>query len=59
VSLVPATLDPAKRHEVALVPLQESSATIELAMIWRADQESQVVHSFLDTVRKWCKESRP
>src|SRR5437667_11723780 len=59
VSLVPATLDPAKRHEVALVPLQESSATLELAMIWRTDQESQVVHSFLDTVRVWCKESRP
>jgi len=56
VSLVPATLEPAKRPEVALVPLRESAATVELAMIWRLDQQSPVLHRFLDTVRAWCKE---
>jgi DNA-binding transcriptional LysR family regulator len=56
VSLVPATLEPTKQADVALVPLRESSATIELAMIWRRDQRSQVVSGFLDTVRAWCKE---
>src|SRR5438105_490610 len=56
VSLVPATLEPTKRPEVALVPLRESAATVELAMIWRLDQGSPVLHRFLDTVRAWCKE---
>ncbi len=56
VSLVPATLTPADRPEVALVPLRESAATLELGMIWRFDQTSPLVLGFLDAVRAWCKE---
>ncbi|PYO71844.1 MAG: hypothetical protein DMD64_13305 [Gemmatimonadetes bacterium] len=56
VSLVPATLTPADRPEVALVPLRESAATLELGMIWRFDQKSPLVLGFLDAVRTWCKE---
>jgi len=59
VSLVPATLEPAAHKEVALVPLQESSATLELGMIWRFDQTSPLVHAFLNTVRVWCRSVRP
>ena len=52
----PPLAEPTKRPEVALVPLRESAATVELAMIWRLDQGSPVLHRFLDTVRAWCKE---
>lgn len=58
VSLVPGTLEPSKHPEVALVPLQESTATLELAMAWRLDQTSALVNGFLDTVRRWCRETR-
>jgi DNA-binding transcriptional LysR family regulator len=57
VSLIPATLDPATHDAVALVPVREPSAVIEVAMIWRPDRVSPVVQGFLDTVRAWCKET--
>jgi len=56
VSLVPATLEPAPHPDIALVPLRETSATLEIGMIWRSDQTSPVLHRFLDTVRAWCKD---
>jgi DNA-binding transcriptional LysR family regulator len=58
VSLVPATLKPTVHPEVALVPLRESAATLELGMIWRFDQTSPLVMAFLATVREWCKTHR-
>ncbi|PYO88580.1 MAG: LysR family transcriptional regulator [Gemmatimonadetes bacterium] len=58
VSLVPATLKPIVHPEVALVPLRESAATLELGMIWRFDQTSPLVTAFLATVREWCKTHR-
>lgn len=59
VSLVPQTLDPAQHREVALVPLEEPAATVEFAMIWRRDHASEIVRTFLSTVRTWCRETRP
>jgi DNA-binding transcriptional LysR family regulator len=58
VSLVPATLEPINRPDVALIPLQEESATLEMAAIWREDRVSPIVQGFLDTVRAWCKDGR-
>ncbi|HWC73382.1 MAG TPA: LysR substrate-binding domain-containing protein [Gemmatimonadales bacterium] len=56
VSLVPTTLAPVERPEVALVPLHERAATLEIGMIWRFDQDSPLVTGFLETVRSWCKD---
>src|SRR5207237_8847915 len=50
VSLVPTTLEPAKRPQVALVPLRESAATVELEMIRPVDVQIHVPTRFLDTV---------
>lgn len=57
VSLVPAALEPIRQTDVVLLPLKES-ATIELAMIWRRENESPLLQAFLETVRAWCKEVR-
>lgn len=58
VSLVPATLDRGLHTEVSLVPLNEPAATVDLGMIWRFDQASPLVESFLSTVRAWCRDRR-
>jgi DNA-binding transcriptional LysR family regulator len=58
VSLVPATLDANRRGDVAFVPLQDPSATLEFAMVWREDRVSPMVEGFLETARTWCKQAR-
>ena len=58
VSLLPRTLEPAAHAGVALVPLREPTATVEVGMIWRFDQTSPLVRSFLETVRAWCKQQK-
>lgn len=56
VSLVPATLEPTVQREVALIPLHDPLATLELAMVWRSDATAPTLKGFLETVRAWCKE---
>jgi DNA-binding transcriptional LysR family regulator len=56
VSLVPATLTPVERPEVALIPLRERAATLDLGMIWRVDEHSPLVEGFIEAVRAWCKD---
>ncbi len=58
VSLIPATLQSTPRPKVALIPLREGSATVELGMIWRFDHMSPVLEGFLQSVREWCKKAR-
>jgi DNA-binding transcriptional LysR family regulator len=58
VSLVPATLEPTSHREVALIPLRDASATLELGMVWRFDQTSPVLEGFLEIMRAWCREVR-
>jgi DNA-binding transcriptional LysR family regulator len=53
ISLVPATLHTLPASEVALIPLEQPNATIELGMIWRFDQESPLVGGFRETVSGW------
>jgi len=59
VSLVPATLKPTAHADVALVPLRERQATVELGMVWRFDRISPILDGFLETMRAWCKAARP
>lgn len=42
---------PAPGSEVAVVPLDEPGASIEVHMVWRKDESSRAVLAFLDTVR--------
>ena len=55
VSLVPATIEPATHREVALIPLRDAVATIEIGMVWRIDRLSPILQGFLETVRAWCR----
>jgi DNA-binding transcriptional LysR family regulator len=54
VSLVPDTLMPSTHHDVALVPLHDTEATLELAMVWRPDHTPPVLEGFLETIRAWA-----
>jgi DNA-binding transcriptional LysR family regulator len=53
VSLVPATIEPHSHRDVALIPLRDTAATLELAMVWRVDRINPLVEGFLETVRIW------
>jgi len=56
VSIVPATIEPHLHRDVALLPLHDTLATLELAMVWRVDRLSPLIDGFLETVREWCRD---
>jgi DNA-binding transcriptional LysR family regulator len=55
ISLVPTYPPIARKTRLALVPLKEKYATIEIAMIWRAKDLSPLVAGFLHEARISCR----
>ena len=55
VSLVPATIDSHPHRDIVLIPLRDPLATLELAMVWRAERITPITEGFLETVREWCR----
>jgi DNA-binding transcriptional LysR family regulator len=56
VALVPASLQNLQRVGVVYKALQESTPKVELAMAWRRDERSPVLHKFLEVTREIADE---
>nr|WP_042186579.1 LysR family transcriptional regulator [Kibdelosporangium sp. MJ126-NF4]CEL17378.1 LysR family transcriptional regulator YnfL [Kibdelosporangium sp. MJ126-NF4]CTQ91395.1 LysR family transcriptional regulator YnfL [Kibdelosporangium sp. MJ126-NF4] len=51
VSLVPASVSALRAHDVCYRPIAGGSASVDLVMAWRADQETELVNHFLTVAR--------